>query len=341
MNSMPLEATNELFYLYALTLSVGETIQGKVVKSATISEYLTAAAKFVQVIGQRKDCPMTDPHTGKRSKKIDQHLKDFERWEAMPTRQDPLTKKMIRDLQEHAKDAHPDSKEAAFIDWCIVGLHMGYRRCEWASEKSPKNPDDVPRVSPMNDSIYQCTLDDFKLLGREGERISDPENYPPDKLGGSIHRVRWQKNGQHGQKVRQAANREDPSFCCVRAVQRIKQRAKRLGLQGHQPASAYRANRGSKKPSFFCVRTIQALIRDMAKRTYKCDDLQEADLRYTGHSIRIGACVLLYCGGAKDIEIQHRLRWRSMAFLDYLRDMPRTAINHMRIINAADVESWL
>jgi hypothetical protein len=112
-------------------------------------------------------------------------------------------------------------------------------------------------------------------------------------------------------------------------------------LQGHQPASAYRANPGSKKPSFFCVRTIQALIRDMAKRTYQCSNLKEADLHFTGHSVRIGACVLLYCGGAKDIEIQHRLRWRSMAFLDYLRDMPRSAINHMQIINAADVESWL
>jgi hypothetical protein len=338
---LPLEATNEIFYLYALTLSVGETIQGTVIKSKTISEYLDAAAKFVQVVGQRKECPMTDPHTGKQCKKIKQHLRDFKKWENMPTRQDPLTKKMIRDLQEHAKDAHPDSKEAAFIDWCIVGLHMGYRQCEWASEKSPKNPEDVPRISPTNREIYQCILDDIKLLGKNGERISDPVTYPASQLGGTLHRVRWQKNGQNGQKVRQSANHADPSFCCARAVQRIHQRAHRLGLQGHQPASAYRANRGSKRPSFFCVKSITDLMRSMAKRTYKVEDLKEADLRFTGHSVRIGACVLLYCGGAKDIEIQHRLRWRSMAFLDYLRDMPRSAINHMQIINAADVESWL
>jgi hypothetical protein len=79
----------------------------------------------------------------------------------------------------------------------------------------------------------------------------------------------------------------------------------------------------------------------MAKYTYQYNDLKEADLSFTGHSIRIGACVLLYCGGATtDIEIQHRLAWRSRAFLDYLRDMPCSAINHMQIINAADVESW-
>jgi hypothetical protein len=161
------------------------------VKCATINKYLSAAAKFVQLVGQRRECPMQDPHTKKWCKKIDQHLKDFKCWEIMPTRQDPLTKKIIRDLQHHAKALHQDSKEVAFINWCIIGLHMGYRCCNWASNLSTENPDDIHCVSPMNDRIYQCVLvlDKFKLLGREGERIADPKNYPPDKLGGTIHCV--------------------------------------------------------------------------------------------------------------------------------------------------------
>jgi hypothetical protein len=49
---------------------------------------------------------------------------------------------MIGDLQCHAEDFHQDFKESALIDWYIVGLHMGYRPCEWASKLSPKNPDE-------------------------------------------------------------------------------------------------------------------------------------------------------------------------------------------------------
>jgi hypothetical protein len=65
----------------------------------------------------------------------------------------------------------------------------------------------------------------------------------------------------------------------------------------------------------------------MGARTYQ---LTAADgLKYTGHSFRIGATVILYCGGAKDLEIKHRIRWRSMLFLDYLRDVPQLAVNHM------------
>jgi hypothetical protein len=77
----------------------------------------------------------------------------------------------------------------------------------------------------------------------------------------------------------------------------------------------------------------------MAAATYK---LTKADgLRYTGHSLRIGATVILYCGGAKDLEIQNRLRWRSLTFLDYLRNIPQSEVNHMHILNAADVDSWV
>jgi hypothetical protein len=216
LNSMPLGATNKILYLYTLTLSVGETIQGTIVKSKTINEYLGPAAKSVQLIGQHKDCHMQDPHMGTQCKKIKQHLRDFKRWESMPTRQDPLTKKMIRNLQNYTKDYHQDSKVLAFVGWCIVGFHMGYCQCEWASKKSPKNLDNVPCICPTNDNIYQCILDNLKILGHQGKRISDPVNYPPDKIGGSLHQVRWQKNGQNDQKVWQAANHTaDPNFCCT------------------------------------------------------------------------------------------------------------------------------
>ena len=113
-----------------------------------------------------------------------------------------------------------------------------------------------------------------------------------------------------------------------------------MGLQGHEPASAYRANNGSKKPSFFYSSLIKTLLKATAKRTYKSDDLVADGLLFTGHSLRVGAAVILHAARDDAKDIKSRLRWKSDSFMMYLRDMPQIAINHVRMINMADVESW-
>ena len=64
-----------------------------------------------------------------------------------------------------------------------------------------------------------------------------------------------------------------------------------------------------------------------AARVYGYTD--KADLeKYTLHSIRVGACVLLYELNKSAAFIKDRLRWRSDSFMDYLRDTPRIATLH-------------
>jgi hypothetical protein len=187
---------------------------------------------YVKSVGLRTGCPMTDPSTGILFAPIEQCLRDFKRWEAMPKRRSPLTKKMVRDLLVFCKDFPPDSKEKAFADWCIIGLHMGYRRCEWAAEKAPKHSRDFPRADDPAKSIYQVLLDDIRLIGTGGERISAELAYPASRLQAVKITVCFQKNGDNGQELTEAANHLDPQLCCARAAQRVKQRAARLGLEG-------------------------------------------------------------------------------------------------------------
>jgi hypothetical protein len=325
--------------MYAEGFTASDMIQGTPIKESTVSEYLRAAAKFVKIIGQRTECPMTDEKTGKECAKITKLIKKYRQWEAMPNRQQPLTKQMVKDELDRTKDWDPDCKERAFLDWCVTGLHMGYRRCEWATEKNPKHMRDFRCVEELaHKPIYQILLDDMEFFNNSGKRIHDVQNCLPEKLGGVRFTVRFQKNGMHGQKITHAANPTQPELCCVRAAQRIQQRAARLGLDGPNPASAYRSNQNSKKPSFFHASLINTILRKMAVNTYK---LTKADnVKYTGHSVHIGVTVILYCGGAKDLEIQNRIQWRSLTFLDYLRDVPQSAVNHMHILNTANIDSW-
>jgi hypothetical protein len=123
---------------------LGKSIQGNIVKQNTVRGHLRAAAMYVQSVGLRTDCPMMDPDTGKLFDPIGQCLRDFKRWEAMPKRCNPLTKKMVRDLLEFCTDFPQDSKEKAFVNWCFIGLHMGYRSCKWAAEKALKHCTDLP-----------------------------------------------------------------------------------------------------------------------------------------------------------------------------------------------------
>ena len=327
--------------MYTVALTVGDTLQGAPVKTQTIRHYLHAAVDFIQKVGTRRDNPMIDPTTGKTFRPIEDCLTDFQKWETMPDRKSPLTKKMIKDLIIFTKDHHIDSKARAFVDWCIVGIHMGYRGCEWLSTHKPKHATDFPRVRDHPDKpIYQVLLDDMILIGSNGARVPDELTHPVDDLRGTQIKVRFQKNKQNGQIVSQARNTEDPDLCVTRAVQRIKQRAARLGLCGDDPASCYKSNPGSKRPSFFYTRLVVELLESMALRTYKIDNLIDSRLSYTPHSFRIGGCVVLHAAGADTNDIQTRLRWRSDKFKNYLRDLPQIAINHVKMFNIADVDSW-
>jgi hypothetical protein len=339
---MPIETTNEIFRLYLLALLVGETIQGAPIKGATVWEYLKAASTYLQAVGNRQESAIIDPLTGKTYKPISDAIRDYEKWESMPKKQSPLTKKMILNLIERTKDYHIDSKERAFVDWCILGLHMAYRRIEWCNEWNPKSLEDFHRAKDIHKLIYHCLVQDLQLLGADGNFLSESAQltYNPGLLTHAKVKVRFQKNGRNGEILSVAANVPQPTFCGARVAQRIKQRAQRLGLDPHQPASAYRSNPGSKRPSFFHRKLVQTILESTAKSTYQVDDLKKHNLSYTPHSIRIGAVVIMHCGGAHEHDIKFKLRYVTTAFMAYLRDVPATAINQIRLINATDVDSW-
>ena len=46
---------------------------------------------------------------------------------------------------------------------------------------------------------------------------------------------------------------------------------------------------------------------------------------------RVGACVILYTLGFTDVQIQHLLRWKSLAFMEYLRNLSTTVIRQSQV----------
>ena len=54
--------------------------------------------------------------------------------------------------------------------------------------------------------------------------------------------------------------------------------------------------------------------------------------KFTPHSPRVGACVLLHITGQLADYIKKRLRWKSDTYQDYLRHIDHVASDHVKAI---------
>ena len=64
---------------------------------------------------------------------------------------------------------------------------------------------------------------------------------------------------------------------------------------------------------------IEVHLRHIAKAVYNINDHDELQ-KWSPHSIRVGAAVRLHVAGKDGPYMQIRLRWRSLAFMVYLRN---------------------
>ena len=75
-------------------------------------------------------------------------------------------------------------------------------------------------------------------------------------------------------------------------------------------------------PRFIIAREIETHMRSIAATVYGFHpkrDVQQLQ-KWSAHSLRVGACTLLHASGVSASQIKFLLRWRSDAFMVYLRN---------------------
>jgi hypothetical protein len=323
--------------LYTEALCTGATIQNRLVKKATVDLYLKAATAVCT--DQKCRNPTIDPITGQTFDLITSALTELEKWEGLPKRREPLTKSMIRNLLTRTADLRPNGLEKAMADWWIVGLHTGYRRSEWAQEKTPSTNEDIERADDPQRSIKAITQADINFVSIDNQKITQPLKVPISSIGGVKICWRVQKNGQNGEIVTFAANHDEPGLCIVRALLRILARALHLTQPADLPLAIYQKFPNSIRGSYIVSSQINRLLKTTAALVYNLEP-DEVNL-YTTHSIRVGACVLLHVAGKSEMDIKFRLRWRSNSFMMYLRNVPQLAMAQIQAINTTNVDSFL
>ena len=298
------------------------------IKHVTIKLYLDAVTKF---FARRPHC-MPDPcatNLCKWSPLIDKILKEHLRWQKMPKRRNPITKAMIKHWINKAKSEHQDSFISALADWMILGYYAGFRKSEWLQDNTVYIKNKKQFFKNIDGTVKAFTLPDLVFRGKRSTRINNSYHTKIKNPDSMLVTYRFQKNNDNGQQINYTRNIDDPSFCAVAAGTRIRARAQRLRVSSTEPIAVF----GVKGKKTFIFNTeVKQEMRKCATEIYNLTDPVEIQ-RYSSHSVRVGACVTLHATGASDLTIQIRLRWKSLTFKDYLRQVQQIADDHNIAVN--------
>jgi hypothetical protein len=330
--------------MYALHLSAGHSIYCRSIKAATIEQYLLAAATFLAQfsgIDYRKD-HVHDKQLGHLLVPI---LRDIKKYESVPDRREPYDPQMHLAARFIASQCDQDSLVCALTDGFEQGICAGYRLSEWAQPSGVSNPQ-APQLNHLREGILTKALvpDDFRILTVSNQRVSGMAILliPLGQITKMWAKWRTQKNGQNGEEKLFARNPKLGGFCFVSSVYRALSRFQRLSLRDPRlspdstPLSVYWSEK------FSCVRLINAdnierFMRHLASRVYYLHpDRDAGDLaKWSAHSLRVGACVALHAMGFTPLDIQWILRWRSQAFMAYLRNVAILAHRQVQALDRA------
>ena len=342
LSTLVVEEKNKIVACYAVSLSKGETIKGIEIGSSCLKKYLQEVEKLTGVKTRGSPSNPRDVELGiyKRDsipEVLFNVLKEHERWEGVPRQREPLTRAMVDEFHIQAKGSHLDSLESVLRDWLTIAIIAGFRKSEWIHDTTTKTKDG-PFHTNIDGSVKGFIKSNFRLefvpttTKSKNTKIQIRTKGEPNML-----KIKWhfQKNGNNNQVISFAANRKEPKNCPVAAVIRILERVERLQVPAHYPIAVFLEG---KNVIYLTDRIVAASLRECAKTVYCLDD-KKAINDYTCHSPRVGACVLLHCGGSNELTIKTRLRWESDAFLMYLRNVPCLAAQHNTICNEYDTDN--
>ncbi len=225
-----------------------------------------------------------------------------------------------------------DLFEVVMCDFLIIIRLLGRRVSEYAQttqkeidmHEYPSGKQVIKAFTPLDWIVY----DKNNAIINETNTANQPMLLQKVKVTFQI-----QKNRQNGQSITLKANNKHPEICPVRAVYRILQRAKRLGQDNNIPLGVFINHYRIKK--YLTGSKIAKLLQSVAQKVHPNMNREEIS-RFSSHSGRVWAVVLLDEAGMPPEFIKFWLCYLSNAYRLYLRD---TSVIQSKHTNALDKDS--
>ena len=320
--------------MYATHLATGSTLHCRSIKASTIASYLHDVATL---LGRFRpiDPRYVSASDTKLAPIISKVLDEQRRWETVPNRREPFTLELHKEIASLPSVAgDPTCLDAAMANWTICMLYAGCRGIEW-SQTSGSNRYLSTFHRNQFQNAYAFTLADVQCLTVASVPVSIPDAIVDPSCVGQIKlRFEQQKNNKNGEVRLFTRNIANPPLCFIENFMAILKRHKLLTNSSPiHPLSVYRASDGV---AYNIISAdVEQAIRRAAATLYKLDPVRNrAQLAlWSSHSLRVGACTILYSQGFTGEQIQHLLRWQSTAFMIYLRNLAVTSRQQNVAIN--------
>ena len=199
------------------------------------------------------------------------------------------------------------------FDITCLGRFIGPRVSEYAQTSSKKV--DRHKYPSGKKVIKAFTTDDFVFFNKSGHTLELLDDACLDQA----HKVKitWriQKNRRNGQKITLSGEKTCLTICTVCAAGWMILLARRLGQPEDIPVACY-SYKGTLV--YLTGKRIANLFRKAVKAIHPKTSKAELQ-RYSAHSLRVWACILLDEAGMSPEFIMARLRWMGNSFRMYLQ----------------------
>jgi hypothetical protein len=261
-------------------------------------------------------------------------LNNILREEDIARQRAPLDNEIIAKLHRTAIASKcEDSVSYLLFDVAALGCYIGLCLSKYAQTTQDKVDH---HTYPSGKTVIKAFIANNFIFYDEKKPVV--KNLNNDSLQRTrFVKITWriQKNCQNGQSITLAAEIDRPKICLMRSVMQLVLRAKRLNQPVDMPVAVYKTKKG--KVIYLTGNKIAELLLKAVKEVWP-DTTPDKLKRYSAHSLRVWACVLLDEAGKLPDYIKKRFRWLGDSFRMYLRDTAIIQHQHVDALLAASQE---
>jgi len=164
--------------------------------------------------------------------------------------------------------------------------------------------------------IKAFIANDFLFIHANGQVITELSDESIEVINRARITWRIQKNCQNNQTITLPCDKTNPAICPILAALRLVLRACRLSQPDSMPVACY-----LKKGAMASITGSKIAVHFQAAAKAVHPNISKDDeQRFSVHSMRVWACVLLDEAGKSPDYIKKCLRWMGDSFRMYLRD---------------------
>lgn len=257
--------------------------------------------------------------------------------ETVQLQREPLTEAMAAEAIRIGQHSHQDSVDSLVANIICLARFVGPRLSEYACTLQKK-----PTYHAWGSGkkvVRAWIAKDFAFFDKNGVEIILRGKSSDEILAlyPTIHfmKLTWriQKNRRNGQSIKIPVDRKHQQLCPVYNALQIVTRKIRLDhTHLDTPVCVYVANNPD-VPLFLTGAKVKDLIHraiDVVNPTMSKEDRQ----KFSAHSLRVWACVLLDQAKKPPSFIKQRLRWLGESYRLYLRDTLHQSQTHRQALSS-------